>query len=109
MCTSSSRDGLDSKSNAYNTEVEVNSPATEVKAEDCSLKKAKIVENIEQDLFEKNEVDVSNNNKSEYENLSVSDPTTWNLNYKNTKSFLVQHGPEHVELKNFQRRNYNHK
>ena len=81
--------------------MEVNAPATEVKAEDCSLKKAKIVENTEQDLFEKNEVDVSNNNKSEYENVNVNDPTTWNLNYKNTRSFLVQHGPEHVELRKY--------
>ena len=105
--TSSSKDGLDrldGEDNAYDTEVEVNAPAkelTEVKAEDCSLKKVTIVENTEQDLFEKNEVDVSNNNKSEYENVNVNDPTTWNLNYKNTRSFLVQHGPEHVELKKY--------
>ena len=52
---------------------------------------------------------MSNNNKSEYKNVNVNDPTTWNLNYKNTRSFLVQHGLEHVELRNFQRRNYCHK
>ena len=45
------------------------------------------MENIEQDMFEKNEVDVSNNNKSEYENVNVNDPTTWNLNYKKYQIF----------------------
>ena len=62
MCASSSKDGLDGEDNAYDTEVEVNAPATEVevnvpateeKAKDCVLKKSKIVENTEHDLFEK--------------------------------------------------------
>ena len=44
---------------------------------------------------------MSNDNKSEYENVNVNDTTTWNLNYKNTRSFLVQHGPEHVELRKY--------
>ena len=79
----------------------MNAHASEIKAEDCTLKKCKIVENTEHDLFEKNEVNVSNDNKSEYENVNVNDPTTLNLNYKNPRSFLVQHGPEHVELRKY--------
>ena len=48
--------------------------------------------------LKKNEVNVSNHNKSEYENVNVNDPTTLNLNYKNPRSFLVQHGGELVVL-----------
>ena len=36
------------------------------------------MENTEQDLFEENDVDVSNNNKSKYESVNVNDSTTWN-------------------------------